>query len=104
MKFYEMRIYTIKAGQLGTYVKLFEEEGFPIISKYQKLVGYWYTDIGELNEVVHIWEYDSLDERAEKRKALYEDPEWKKFTSKAFSLILSQKNKIMYPSNFSPIK
>lgn len=27
------------------------------------LVGYWTVEIGTLNSVVHIWEYDSLSHR-----------------------------------------
>lgn len=100
-----MRTYTIKIGKTQEYLKLFEEVALPIISKYAKLVGYWYTDIGELNQVVHIWEYESLDERRKRRTALYEDPEWKeKFLPIAAPMLEKQETKIMYAANFSPIK
>jgi len=105
VKFYEMRTYTIKTGQVAQYLQHFAEVGLPIISKYAKLVGYWYTDIGPLNQVIHIWEYDSLDQRAEKRKALYNDPEWlANFLPKALPLVAEQHTQIMYAANFSPIK
>ena len=73
---HEMRTYTIKVGKLQEYLHLFEEVGLPIISKYSQLVGFWYTEIGELNQIVHIWAYDSLDVRQERRSALYQDQEW----------------------------
>ena len=103
--FYEMRTYTLKIGKTQEYLKLFEEVGLPIISKYAKLVGYWYTDIGELNQIIHIWEYSSLDERVEKRKLLYQDPEWvEKFLPIALPMLEKQESKLLNPTNFSPIK
>jgi hypothetical protein len=102
---YEMRTYSIQIGKTQQYLELFEEIGLPIISKYAKLVGYWYTEIGELNQVIHIWEYESMDIRAERRKALYSDPEWlENFISKAMPLLEKQESKILYAANFSPIR
>jgi hypothetical protein len=102
---YEMRTYSIKIGKLQDYLKVFEEVGLPIISKYAKLVGYWYTEIGELNQIVHIWEYPSLDVRAERRKALYNDQEWlETFIAHAMPMLEKQESKILYSANFSPIK
>ncbi|WP_252315910.1 NIPSNAP family protein [Sinobaca sp. H24] len=103
--FYEMRTYTVKVGKVNEYLDHFEEVGFPIISKYAKLVGWWYTDIGELNQVIHIWEYESLDVRKEKRKQLYEDKDWtEKFVPKAFDMLEKQESKMLYAASFSPIK
>ena len=103
--YFEMRTYTIHPGMLPTYMKLFEEVGLPIIEKYAELVGYWYTDIGELNQVVHLWRYESLDLRTVSRKKLYEDCDWQtKFLPDAMQMLEKQENKIMLAANFSPIK
>ncbi len=53
--FYEMRTYTLHIGKMKEYLEHFEKEGLPVISRYATLVGWWYTEIGELNQVVHIW-------------------------------------------------
>lgn len=102
---YEIRTYTVKIGKLNPYVKHFEEVGLPIISKYSKLIGYWYKETGELNQIIHIWEYENSDIRIEKRKALYNDPEWiKKFIPIALPMLLKQESHLMTAANFSPIK
>lgn len=102
---YEMRTYTVKVGKQHAYMKHFEEVGLPIISKYAKLVGYWYSDIGELNQVVHIWEYPDLNTREERRRALYNDKEWlENFVPLGLPMLDKQESKIMYASNFSPIQ
>ncbi|WJV54440.1 NIPSNAP family protein [Pectobacteriaceae bacterium CE90] len=103
--FFEMRTYTVKIGQLANYIKLFEDVGLPIISKYSKLIGYWQTESGELNQVIHIWEYESLDERIQKRRKLYQDDEWiTQFIPLALPMLEKQESRILIPSNFSPIK
>lgn len=102
---FEMRTYTIKIGQLNNYINHFEKIGMPIISKYATLVGYWHTEIGELNQVIHIWSYNDLNERAQKRDELYKDAEWlSEFIPEAMNMLEKQESKILSASNFSPIK
>jgi hypothetical protein len=102
---FEMRTYTIKIGQLNNYIKHFEQNGMPIISKYVTLIGYWYTEIGELNQIIQIWSYDDLNERSAKREELYRDTSWLcEFIPKAMEMLEKQESKIITPSNFSPIK
>ena len=38
--------------------------------------GFWIHDLGGLNAVTHLWEYDNLAHRAEIRANLAADPEW----------------------------
>lgn len=102
---YEMRTYTLQIGKIKEYLKHFENVGLPIISKYATLVGWWYTEIGELNQVVHIWAYPSLDARTGQRAALYRDEEWlNNFVPIAFPMLLKQESKLMVAADFSPIK
>ncbi|WP_027722885.1 NIPSNAP family protein [Maridesulfovibrio zosterae] len=103
--YFEMRTYTIRPGMLASYMKLFEDVGLPVLKKYAELVGYWYTDIGELNQVVHIWRYESLDQRTINRKKLYADNDWQNyFLPEALQMLEKQENKIMHAASFSPIK
>jgi len=103
--YFEMRIYTIRPGMLSDYMSHFENIGLPIIKRYAELVGYWYTDIGDLNQVIHIWRYESLDQRTARRKKLFEDREWQsKFLPDAMRMLEKQENRIMHAAGFSPIK
>jgi hypothetical protein len=60
---YEMRVYTLQPGKVPEFQALIEKEALPVISKYSKLVGWWSTDVGPLNEVVHIWAYEDSGHR-----------------------------------------
>jgi NIPSNAP len=83
---------------------LIEKEALPVISKYSHLVGWWSTDVGPLNEVVHIWAYEDAAHRERARKAQGEDPHLQAFRPKAQALIVSQYNKILTPASFSPLQ
>jgi hypothetical protein len=41
-----------------------------------KLEGYWVTEIGALNQVVHLWSYSDLNERARLRGELGKNQRW----------------------------
>ena len=67
------------------------------------MVGYFFTDIGPLNQIVHMWGYESLDERAIRRKKLFEYEGWRAYVQMVIPMIASQKSKILIPAPFSPI-
>ena len=43
------------------------------------LVGYYGVEVGGLNQVVHLWAYDSLDDRAKRRAELWADKDLEVF-------------------------
>ena len=55
-KLYELRTYTIQPARYAEFLKLTNEQ-LHIRMAHSKLIGYWTTELGGLNEVVHIWEY-----------------------------------------------
>ena len=74
---YELRTYTIKAGGIPTVVKHSGEVGRQVRGdNYGKLEGYWFTDIGPLNQVIHLWSWESLDERTRLRGELAKNKAW----------------------------
>jgi hypothetical protein len=103
--FYELRTYTLQVGKVPEYVKLFEVKGLHVITRYLPMAGWFTVDTGELNQIVHIWRYESVDDRTERRRRLYEDKEWTEgFAPLAFPIIVSQKSVILHPTSFSPMK
>lgn len=102
--FYEIRTYRLKNGTIPTYLKVVEEEGIAIQKRHLgDLVAYFVSEIGPINEIVHIWSYASLDDRERRRAALMEDPEWRVFLPKIRDLIEVAENKIMKAARFSPL-
>ena len=70
--FYEMRTYTLKPGAVPEFESVFGKRQ-PFREKYSKLGGFWHTDFGPLNQVVHVWPYDSVKQRGEVREAMAKD-------------------------------
>ena len=102
--FYELRTYRLKTGAVPAYLKLVEEEGIAVQAQHLgRLVGYFSSEIGPLNEIVHIWEYPSLDEREKRRAALLKDARWRVFLPKIQALIETMETKILRPAEFSPL-
>jgi hypothetical protein len=74
---YELRTYTVKPGSLGDMVKAASTMARDIRKDdYGKLEGYWLTDIGPLNQVVHLWSYADFSERSRLRGALSKNSRW----------------------------
>ena len=99
--FVDERIYTLHAGQVPVFLKLYEEEAMECqVSILGKMVGYYYTDIGPLNQIVHMWGYDSLDDRFERRKLLQASPIWQSYAKKMRPLVVTVENKVLVPAPF----
>lgn len=102
---YEERDYRTKAGKLGEFVKLYGEYGLPIQKKHLgTFVAYFTTEIGELNHVVAIWGYASLDDRATRRKAMLADPDWQEYLRRVDGLLDTQATRILNPVPYSPLQ
>jgi NIPSNAP len=103
--YYEIRTYKIRTGAVPAYLKLVEEEGIELQKKHLgQLVGYFFSEIGPLNQIVHMWAYASLDERETRRKRLSDDPAWQAFSPKIQALLETMESKIMKPAAFSPLR
>ena len=59
---YEVRTYDLKPGTVAQFEEAFGE-ALPYRQEYSPLAAFWHVDIGPLNQVIHVWPYDSLDER-----------------------------------------
>ena len=100
---YEMRVYTLQPGKVPEFQALIEKEALPVISKYSKLVGWWSTEVGPLNEVVHIWAYRDHTHMQEAKAQVNADPDWSgKYVPRVRPLIVAQKTYVMLSPDFAP--
>ena len=102
--FVEQRTYTLLPGTQGEWLENYEKYGLKIQTEILgRLVGYFTTEFGALNQVVHMWAYETFEDRAERRKKLFQNPVWLEFLPKVRPLLVSQESKILLPAAFSPI-
>ncbi|MCH9675389.1 MAG: NIPSNAP family protein [Gammaproteobacteria bacterium] len=98
----DVRTYTLIPRKLNPYLKLVEEFALPVMRAHGMVLDrYFIAKIGPLNQVVHIWNYESLAELERIRAARDADPKWAEYLSKTEGMVLSQENKIMEDASFS---
>ncbi|QEL22250.1 NIPSNAP family protein [Bosea sp. F3-2] len=101
----EERIYRIRNGRMGRYLQLVREEGLaiqqPILGH---LIGYFTTEIGPLSHVTHLWAYADFEDRTRRRQQLADDPHWQAFLPKLSENIEQAENRILLPTDFSPLR
>ncbi|HEY8612419.1 MAG TPA: NIPSNAP family protein [Roseomonas sp.] len=99
----EERIYTLQPGTAPQYLAVYEAEGLAVQKQHLgRMVGYFTTEFGPLNQIVHMWAYRDLAERRVRRAALAADPRWEAFREKVRPLLVTQENKLLMPARFSP--
>ncbi|PVU89815.1 hypothetical protein BB559_004920 [Furculomyces boomerangus] len=100
---YEFRTYTIKPGSLLQW----EEQWSSSVtnrSNISHLKGVWFTQLGNINTVYNLWQYDSLSSRKEARARAWEEKnQWSKSVKGTSSLTTSMRSIIMKPYPFSPL-
>jgi len=98
---YELRTYRSQVGKAGEWLGHFKGI-MPVREKYSKNVGAWQTEVAQLNEVVHLWAYRDLNERAAVRGKVLQDPEWQAFLGKSAPLLLEMRSIVLIPARPPP--
>ena len=102
----DLRIYTCKAGYLNDFVALYKEHAWPLQQKHLgRCLGWYTTAEGQLNQVVHLWGYDSQGDRERRRDAMAADPAWGEYMRrmKDTGFLVSMENRLLKPTDFSPV-
>lgn len=94
--FVEMRTYTFDPGGMQQYVNLLKEEGVHLVRRHLgEPIAFYTTTIGDLNTLVHLWQYESLEDRERRRTAMSADPDWQAYLLKILPLIRTQTSTIL---------
>jgi len=100
----EMRTYQIRAGKAAEFLKVYQDHGLDIITRYAKLVGCWTKESGTLNSVVFLWAYDDFGHRSAQRARLGQDAAWQAFVPTILPYLVHQESVFLNPVAFSPIR
>ena len=93
---YEMRTYDLKPRSVSEFEKGFCEK-LPERLAYSSFGGLWHTEAGPLNQVIHIWPYEDLNQRAEVRSKAIADGAWPPNTSQYVDHMQSE---VLIPAPF----
>jgi hypothetical protein len=95
---YEIRTYQLAPGSQAEVEKRYGE-AYQYRRKYSELTGFFHTEIGPLNEIIHIWRYNDLAERARIRAEAAKDANW---PPKIQEFIRKMTSEIVVPFGFVP--
>ena len=95
---YEFRTYTLKPRSLAEVEKRYGE-AYEYRKKYSPLAAFWHTEVGPLNEIIHVWGYRDLAERARIRAEASKDANW---PPKIRDFVVDQDVEVVNPFPFIP--
>ena len=93
---YEVRTYMLKPGTVVECEKRFAE-ALPHREKISPLGAFWHTELGPLNQIIHVWPYENLKQRTDLRAQAAKDPHW---PPKIMDLIETMESEIVIPAPF----
>ena len=94
----EMRTYTVQPGSVATVEERFGQ-ALPARAKLSPLAAFWHTEVGPLNRVIHVWAYDSFEERTRVRAESQKLESW---PPNIREFVTEQQSEIFLPAPFSP--
>ena len=106
---HELRIYTAHPGKMGALLARFRDHTTALFEKHGIVnVGYWLNSVGgRSDELLYILGYEDLAHRDRAWAAFQADPDWKKAradSEKDGPLVHHLENRILSPTNFSPLR
>ncbi|BFZ13077.1 hypothetical protein BsWGS_16117 [Bradybaena similaris] len=103
-KIFEVRVYNGHPHDFKKAMKLIDEY-LHFRVRYSKLFGFWTTELGNsIFQMVHFWEYDSLNHRLQARKNLLQDTVWQtEFLPQLLPFMQTMDNFLVAPVSGSTI-
>jgi hypothetical protein len=95
---YEVRTYTLRPGSVAEFEERYAKR-LPLREQHSKLGGFWHTEFGPLNQVIHVYPYDDLAQRTTVRDALAKDTARAQIPS-GREFVVAQEAEIMTPAPF----
>lgn len=92
------RIYTIRPRCMAAFLEAFEQLAMPILRRHLGTpLGFYVSSIGPLNQVVHLWGYDSLEDFERRSAARDADPDFAAYLHATRDLVVAQETRIIKP-------
>ena len=105
LAFVDERTYTISYPQVPQFIEITKKMAYPITREAGwQLIGYFTSVTGTVNQVVHLWYWDSHAQREEIIAATQANPDWPVYQAANGPRIEAQESRYLVPTDFSPLK
>jgi hypothetical protein len=83
---------------MAAFLEAFEQLAMPILRRHLGTpLGFYVSSIGPLNQVVHLWGYDSLADFERRSAARDADPDFAPYLQATRDLVVAQETRIIKP-------
>jgi len=100
---FELRSYQLRPGALLEWEHVWRG-GIEARRKLVAPIGAWFSQVGRLHQVHHMWQYPDLETRKEMREQAWKVDGWAQTVSKTAQLAKTMDAFILSPLPFSPLK
>jgi len=102
---YEKRTYCVTVGQMAEVMRLYKTLGWPALEAggfANKLIGYFVSDTGQLHQLIHLWRFDSDEDRRDHWRRLFDDADFMAFAKQLRPLLQTQSNQLLVAAPWGP--
>lgn len=100
----DIRTYTIMPRKLAKFLDVFDRYAMPVQLRHLgPPIGFYVSDIGDQNQVTHLWSYDTLADYDARRIARDMDPDWQPYVEHSVGLIQHQENRFVRRATLSSL-
>ncbi|KAI0783307.1 NIPSNAP-domain-containing protein [Abortiporus biennis] len=100
---FELRTYQLKPGALLAWEQTWRQ-GIEARRKFVAPVGAWFSQVGRLHQVHHMWQYPDLQTRKDTRERAWQLDGWAETVSKTAQFSKFMDSFILEPLPYSPLK
>ena len=90
------RIYTIRLRKMNEFIEVFDRLAMPILlDTLGNPVGFYVSQVGPLNQFVHLWAYDDLADYERRCQARDRHPDFPAYLAASEHLIVAQETRLI---------
>lgn len=105
MPLFEMRTYTLYVGKMEEAEALYTELGYPALQRGghdKKLIGYFQSDTGIANQIMHFWRFEDDADRRKHWKGVRSNEDFISFVMKFRPMIMNQEIRLFNGAPWGP--
>ena len=90
------RIYTIRLRRMDEFIGVFRRLALPILREtLGHPLGFWVSQVGPLNQFVHLWAYEDLADYERRCRARDSHPGFAEYLAASEHLIVAQETRLI---------
>lgn len=99
------RIYTIRLRKMGEFIEVFDRLAMPVLLKtLGHPLGFWTSQVGPLNQFVHLWAYKDLADYEARSLARDSHPAFPAYLAASEHLIEAQETRLIRRAHLSSVE